>query len=106
VEAAKLNIAACKGLIRAVGNGARCKAEHFGTFLLSRNFNNETLTANFIVVQNFTHGDGFVKPSIKYLINNSLYGILGADVFYGNRNALFGQFQDRTRLTLALELGL
>ena len=85
---------------------ARSQAEHFGTFLLSRNFNNETLTANFIVVQNFTHGDGFVKPSIKYLIKNSLYGMLGADIFYGNRNALFGQFQDRTRLTLALEFGL
>jgi len=93
-------------LFEDVGAVARNEEEQFVTFLLSRNFNNQTLTANFIIVQNFTHGDGFVKPFVKYMIKNSLYGILGADIFYGDRNALFGQFQDRTRLTLALELGL
>ncbi len=84
----------------------RNQSETFASFLYSRNFMNDILTANIIIVQNFSHGDGFIKPAVKYLLRDNLYGTLGADIFFGDRNASFGQFRNRSRISIAFELGL
>ncbi|MBK8956807.1 MAG: hypothetical protein IPM34_14815 [Saprospiraceae bacterium] len=76
------------------------------TLLLSRNFKNETITTDLILVQNLNKGDGFVRPKIKWQVLNNLILSLGADIIYGDEKRLFGQFRDRSRLVFSIQLGI
>ncbi|GAA3614808.1 hypothetical protein Q4Q39_02480 [Flavivirga amylovorans] len=76
------------------------------SFLVDRRFANETLTASIICVQNLNKCDGFVRPKIEYLVLNNLTAFLGADLFYGDKNRLFGQFKSLNRLSMGLQLGI
>jgi len=76
------------------------------SLLINRRFANETITASIICVQNLNIGDGFVRPKIDYLLLNNLTATLGADLFYGDRTRLFGQFNNRNRISLGFHLGV
>jgi hypothetical protein len=76
------------------------------TFLVSRNFLNETVTTDFIIVQNLNQGDGFIRPKVKWLAKSNLSIELGGDIIYGSQTRLFGQFRERSRLTLQVQWGI
>ncbi len=74
------------------------------TVLLRRDFNNETLTTELLWLHNLDLGDGLARPKIIYQMNDNTTLWLGADIFYGNQQGLFGQFKERDRMVAAIEI--
>lgn len=74
------------------------------TMLVRRKFVNDTLAGEVMWLQNLNDGDGLVRPKVTYELWDSTRAWLGADVFYGRRTGVFGQFDDRDRVVLGLEL--
>ena len=83
----------------------RDQVENNLTFLVQRDFLNDALVVSGIWIQNINHGDGVLRPSIKYEVRSNLEVSAGVDWFYGNDHGLFGQFGDATRLVLGMKIG-
>lgn len=75
------------------------------TFLMRRHFANETRTAEVLWIANANDGDGVVRPKYSYDLADDIRLWIGADLFYGPRRGLFGQFDDNDRLSIGVELG-
>ncbi|KXJ39647.1 MAG: hypothetical protein AXA67_11275 [Methylothermaceae bacteria B42] len=73
------------------------------TLLMRRLFLYDTLTAEVLVIANLNHGDGIVRPKLGYQWLDNLEIWLGADVFFGDRDGVFGQFGANDRLVLGIE---
>jgi hypothetical protein len=76
------------------------------TFLMRREFWNDTLTAEILWITNTNDGDGLVRPKVEYDLEDNVSIWAGLDVFYGDRDGLFGQFDDNDRLLIGVEVGL
>ena len=83
----------------------RQQVESILTLLMRRDFFHDQLIAEIIWLQSFNRGDGLVRPKLQYELSSGLLIWIGADVFYGDREGVFGQFDARDRLTLGLEWG-
>ncbi len=77
--------------------------EHTLTLFLNREFFNDTLSAELLILGNINDGDGMIRPKIQYDYNDNLQLWLGADLFYGDGNGLFGQFKRNDRVVLGAE---
>lgn len=73
---------------------------------ISREMMNDNLNAEVLWVHNANHGDGYIKPQISYWMNSNTQLFLGSSVFYGNETKLFGQFKDRSRVSLGIRWGI
>lgn len=88
------------------GSGLIRKENEFSvTFLLRRDFMNDALVFETIWIHSVRKGDGVYRAKLIYEILSGLNGWVGMDWFYGTRNGVFGQFDDRDRLVLGLEWG-
>ncbi|MCP4407272.1 MAG: hypothetical protein GY807_05820 [Gammaproteobacteria bacterium] len=76
------------------------------TFLMRREFWNDTLSAEVLWISNINDGDGLVRPKVSYDMQDGVSIWCGLDIFYGEHDGLFGQFNDNDRLLLGLEIGL
>jgi hypothetical protein len=76
------------------------------TVLLRRHFFNETLDAEVLWLQSLNLGDGLIRPKISYELRDNMKIWTGFDVFYGDCNGLFGQFDRNDRLVIGMELGI
>lgn len=74
------------------------------TVLLRRDFNNETLTIELLWLHNLDLDDGLARPKLIYQTNDNTTLWLGADIFYGDQQGLFGQFKERDRIVSAIEI--
>lgn len=75
------------------------------TFLWESNFMNDTLTAKWLQIHSIDHGDGVFRPKLTYNLQSNVDIYISADVFYGNENKLFGQFDHSDRISLGFEWG-
>jgi hypothetical protein len=50
-------------------------------------------------------GDGVVRPKISHEFSSNMNIWLGADVFYGDPDGLYGQFDEQDRITVGFEWG-
>ncbi|MDH5738814.1 MAG: hypothetical protein OEY77_00650 [Nitrospira sp.] len=75
------------------------------TFLVRRDFFNDTLRAEVLWIVNTNDGDGLIRPKIAYEWQDNLKTWVGADIFYGDRDGLFGQFGNNDRVILGVEWG-
>ncbi len=75
------------------------------TFLARREFLNDTLRAEVIWIVNTKDGNGLIRPKITYELQDNVMTWVGADIFYGDRNGLFGQFGNNDRVVMGVELG-
>jgi len=75
------------------------------TFLARREFLNDTLQAEILWIVNTKDGNGLIRPKITYEVQDNVKAWVGADIFYGDRNGLFGQFKDNDRVVMGIELG-
>lgn len=73
---------------------------------ISREMMNDNLNVEALWVHNANHGDGYIKPQMSYWMNTNTQLFLGSSIFYGNRNNLFGQFKDRSRISLGMRWGI
>ncbi len=74
------------------------------TGLIRRNFMYDTLIAEVLVIANTNNGDGIIRPKISYEWQDNIKTWLGADVFYGDRQGVFGQFDKNDRVVVGLEV--
>lgn len=84
----------------------RKQRENSLTALVQRDFRNETLTTEALAIHGLADDDGVVQLSLAWTVRSNLVLRAGADLFYGRRAGLFGQFADRDRLSFEVELGL
>jgi hypothetical protein len=76
------------------------------TLLARRQLLHETLVVETIWLHGVNDGDGLVRPRIEYALRDDLQIWLGADVFYGPRRGLFGEFDQDDRVVVGFEWGL
>jgi hypothetical protein len=76
------------------------------TFFLRRTFLDEKLEFRTIVLHSLNRADGILRPRFTYTARDNMNVYLGADVFYGTKGGFFGQFKERDRIVLGLELRL
>ncbi len=88
-----------------VENIPRDKADNQMTFLVDRDFMNDTLKASLLLIRSLNDGDGVVEVDIEYEMQDNITLTVGADIFYGTKRGLFGQFSHNDRMTLAIEIG-
>lgn len=74
------------------------------TALIRRNFMYDTLIAEVLLIANSNNGDGVMRPKVSYEWQDNLKTWLGADVFYGDSNGVFGQFNRNDRVVVGLEI--
>jgi hypothetical protein len=75
------------------------------TFLWESNFMNDTLKAKWLQIHSIDHGNGVIRPKISYNLQSNLDVYISADVFYGNRDTRFGQFDHADRVSIGFEWG-
>lgn len=76
------------------------------TLLVERRFRHETVEAEAILIHNLAAGDGLIRPELRYAPRDDLWLWVGMDLFYGDPQGIFGEFDDRDRIVAGLEIGL
>ena len=83
----------------------RDQTENTLSFLVQRDFLNDTIVVSNIWVHNLNDDDGFVRPKVEYAMRDNLDLWSGFDIFYGTRRGLFGQFDRNDRFVAGMEWG-
>jgi len=73
------------------------------TLLITRTFSNETIQTSLRYSGSLVDGDGTLKPSVGYQLNDAIELSFGADLAFGDRKGRFGQF--RTESAVWLKIG-
>lgn len=79
---------------RLMGND---RHERGVTFLVSRKFGDK-LEAELLYVSSLNRSDYMLRPKLSYQITPEWRGIVGADVFGGRRDGVFGRYDVRDRV--------
>jgi hypothetical protein len=79
--------------------------ENSATFLWESKFFNETLTTEWLHIHSLDHDDGVIQPKLTYNYQANIDIYVGADVFYGDSDELFGQFDQADRITMGINWG-
>ncbi|WP_221894608.1 hypothetical protein [Bathymodiolus japonicus methanotrophic gill symbiont] len=56
------------------------------------------------MIGNIHNGDGIIRPKISYEWQDNLKTWIGADIFYGNQQGVFGQFDNNSRVVMGVEV--
>ena len=83
----------------------RDKVETTLTLLARQDFINETIEAEVLWLHNTNNKDGLIRPKISYEWQDDVNVWLGLDLFYGDEQGLFGQFDQKDRLIMGVEWG-
>lgn len=75
------------------------------SLLYERTFANETWTFKTLALRSLNDGDGVIRPQLSYNLESNLNVWLGADIFYGSEQGLYGQFKDNDRVLIGIEFG-
>ncbi len=80
----------------------RSKTEMNASLLLRRNFANETVEAQVLWIQSLSGDGALIRPRLRVDYSTEWQFELYADFFFGDRAGLFGQFDARDRIGIAL----
>ncbi len=75
------------------------------TLLIRRDFMNDSLQAEALLIQSLNQSDGALQASLNYEWRTNIRLKIGADIFYGNSQGLFGQFKEQDRISMGIEFG-
>ncbi|MBL4734107.1 MAG: hypothetical protein JKY18_01985 [Flavobacteriales bacterium] len=84
----------------------RDRVEWNVSLLLSREFMNDSFKAEALWVHSTNHQDGMLRPKVSYWLSSNVQVLLSSDIFYGDKQELFGQFTDRSRVSTGLVWGI
>lgn len=76
------------------------------TFLYRHNFLNETWELEVLNIHAIESDDGVVQAKLSHMLESNLELWLGSDVFYGNNEGVFGQFDHNDRWVFGVEWGI
>ena len=75
------------------------------TLLLRRDFLNDALQVETLIIQSLNQNDGVLQASMTYELRSNTRLNVGADFFYGKPEGLFGQFDKNDRISVGIEVG-
>lgn len=73
------------------------------TFLLQKEYLNNTLKTEILMIKNLNEHDGLLQPQITYQWSDNTKVWLAGDIFFGDQIGLFGQYKHNDRLLLGLQ---
>lgn len=76
------------------------------TSLIEQNYLNDTITSRLLWLHSTNHDNGLIRPKLSYQFNDTTNLWLGADIFYGNRKGLYGQFDQQDRAFVGTEIAI
>ncbi len=76
------------------------------TFKAERKFLNETVTVDVLWLANVNRSDGLIRPKVIYEWQDGLNLHFGGDVFYGDEDGFYGQFEYKDQWVLGAEWGV
>lgn len=79
------------------------QVENTVTFLANHTFANETWVAEIQLLHSLNDEDVLIRPKITHEFINNLIVWIGMDIFYGNSNGIYGQFNEVDRAYIGLE---
>ncbi|WP_298421164.1 DUF1302 family protein [uncultured Kordia sp.] len=77
-----------------------------GSLLISKELMNDNVKAEILWVHSFNHADGYITPQLSYWLTTNTQLLLNSHVFYGEKNQLFGQFRNRSRVSFGFKWSL
>jgi hypothetical protein len=83
----------------------RDDVENTVTFLAERTFVNEIWKAETLFIHSLNDGDGVISPKLNYEYASNINVWVGADIFYGKSDGLFGEFNNEDRIYVGFEWG-
>ena len=83
-------------LQQAVVTNQRDRWQHAASLRLSHKWLHESLEGEVVGVVSFTHFGYAIRPKVTYAFTDRWKGIIGADVFGGDRHSFFGNLRDNT----------
>lgn len=84
----------------------RPRSDIISTVRLQKPFKQETWLARIEAISALTDGDGVVRPALEWQVSDLLRLLAGADVIFGTREGIFGQFRRQSRLWFRAEFAL
>lgn len=81
----------------------RDEVENNASFLVRRDFWNDTLEVSNLLVHSLNNDDGFNRSKVKYAWRDDISLWAGVDVLYGTKEGLFGQFEENSRVLVGME---
>ena len=73
------------------------QTEHQITFLWEREFNHQTTKLSNLVIHSLNQNDGVVQTQLKHNVSDQFILSAGFDIFYGDAEGVFGQFDESDR---------
>ena len=83
----------------------RDQTEHNLSLLYRRDFNNETWQFEALGLYSLNHGDRWLQLKLSHILRSNLEVWLGADIFAGDEDGMFGQYSEQDRVLMGMELG-
>jgi hypothetical protein len=83
----------------------RDKISTTGTFLVRRNFMNDSILAEILLIQTMSQDDGLLQVSLEYDWSTNFRFTVGSDIFFGSPKGVFGQFKENDRVSVGIEFG-
>ncbi len=81
----------------------RKKVDNIMTFLYRKDLRHQRDSFEARWLTNNNDGDGLVRFQYTSKLTENIKGTVGLDVFYGDRNGLFGQFENNDRVQVKLD---
>ena len=66
---------------------------------------NDSLRAGALLIHSLNQEDGVLQASLNYEWRSNIELKVGADIFYGNSNGIFGQFGHNDRVSIGIDIG-
>lgn len=92
-----------QALFRDISATIAPRVDNFVTAAVRQTFFRDTTTFSFIGLTNLNDGDWLLRPKFEYDISDAVGFSVGADIFIGDADQTFGQFEDATRVIAAIE---
>jgi hypothetical protein len=83
----------------------RSERNQIWSFLYQKTFANETWKLEVLTMYGIDQHDSSVQIELSHMFESNVKLWLGADLFSGNKQSLFGQFSDTDRLVVGFEWG-
>ena len=92
-------------LFKYDNNVVRPQNNNIASFLYKQTFENETWEINALSLYGLDKKDTSIQLELSYMLEDNLKVWVGADIFSGDSDGLFGQFSQQDRTTLGFEWG-
>jgi hypothetical protein len=83
----------------------RAETDQTISFLVRKHFDNQTWKAEILSLHSLNHDDGLIRPKAAYFWLSNVEVWAGADLFYGEKTGLYGQFDRNDRVVFGFEWG-